>query len=453
MRAISAFSLALCASACDEPREPLVEDPEPLVEDPEPDPTAGVDREDCDEPTSGPTEHDSSIDTDETWTADGSPHLLPYDTSVRATLTLEPCATVLIGPSRTVSLYPEGQLLALGLPGQAVTIGRQEPEVAWATLRTVGGTMHLEYTQVQGGGDPLNGSADEPAALHLAGPGEVLHVDHVSVEGSSSQGVTLEGGATFTSASEGLAVSGSEGYPLRVWTSSLGTVPEGDYTGNAVDEILVPGNAVTDIVREDMTVRALGVPYRVGDTLGSGELRVGSGQSASPAVLTLEPGVELRFKPGGLLSVEPNHGDEPASGALVAVGTAEQPIVLTSAEGDPQPGDWLGVWFGGEPAPSSRIEHARVEYAGGQSSTGSQSCLYDEPINDAAIRIFGPPAGRFVSDTEIVSSAAHGIDRGWSSQDAVDFLESNRFTDVALCLQSYPRDPGAACPEDPPCPR
>jgi hypothetical protein len=440
MRALSAASLVFFSMACDEPAGPLVDEP-------------GLDRADCTEPTSGPTEHGGSIDTDETWTADGSPHLLPYDTSVRATLTLEPCATVLIGPARTVSLYPEGRIEAYGLPGQEVTVGRLEDEVPWASVRGIGGTLHLEYTRVQGGGDPLNGGADAPAAVQMSGPGEVLHVDHVAIEDSMSQGLALENGGTFTASSDDLAVSGSGGYPLRVWTSSLGTVPEGDYTGNAVDEILVPGNAVTDIVTEDMTVRALGVPYRVGDTLGTGELRVGSGQSNAPAVLTLEPGVELRFKPGGLLSVEHYHLDEPASGALVAVGTAQRPIVFTSAEDSPQPGDWLGVWFGGQPDPRSRIEHARVEYAGGQSSTGSQSCLYDEPINDAAIRIFGPPAGRFVSDTEIVSSAAHGIDRGWSSQDAVDFLESNRFTDVALCLQSYPRDPDEVCPADLPCPQ
>src|SRR5262245_11995622 len=42
---------------------------------------------DCPTPTGGPTQHSGGV-TDETWTADKSPHVLPSDVTVYGTLTL-----------------------------------------------------------------------------------------------------------------------------------------------------------------------------------------------------------------------------------------------------------------------------------------------------------------------------------------------------------------------------
>ena len=104
-----------------------------------------------------------------------------------------------------------------------------------------------------------------------------------------------------------------------------------------------------------------------------------------------------------------------------------------------------------EIAPTNKIDYARVEYAGGASSSGSDAC--NTPgTNDAAIRIFGLPSGAFVTNTTIAYSAGHGIDRGWRDDAKPDFLATNTFTDIAICKQTYPRDTNGACPTPVPCP-
>ena len=165
-------------------------------------------------------------------------------------------------------------------------------------------------------------------------------------------------------------------------------------------------------------------------------------------------GVTLRFKKGGDLEIEHFDSAAPATGALVAVGTVDKPIVFTSAEPAPAAGDWLGLWFGSIPDPNSRMDQTLVEYAGGASSSGAGgSCLYPGmPINDAGIRVTEEPATVFITNTTIKDSAAHGIDRGFRSDTKPDFLPSNSFVNVARCQETYPRDLSGSCPATVPCP-
>lgn len=73
--------------------------------------------------------------------------------------------------------------------------------------------------------------------------------------------------------------------------------------------------------------------------------------------LTLEPGASLQFKDGAGLIV-----GERADARLILKGTADAPVVLTSA-GDRSPGAWLGVELHARAAGSS-LEHAVIEYGG-----------------------------------------------------------------------------------------
>jgi hypothetical protein len=163
--------------------------------------------------------------------------------------------------------------------------------------------------------------------------------------------------------------------------------------------------------------------------------------------------VTVRFKKGGVFHVGVFQSDNPATAALVAVGTAAKPIVFTSAEDAPAAGDWLGIWFGDQPLPTDRIDYAKVEYAGGLSTSGSNSCPYPSGTrSDAAIRIFGGPASPFVTNTTISNSGYFGIDRGWRKDNLTDFLPTNVFQNVANCQQSYPKTAAGACPTPVPCP-
>lgn len=406
----------------------------------------------CPAPTSGPTEHQDG-GTDQVWTADAGPHVIPYDLSVHAAIRIEPCAVVRIAGGVTVSVFADGSLEADGTEQEPVLVERADRDEAWVSLRSLGGALSLVHTRIEGGGAPQSGAADVEAMIE---PDARIHVEHVVLAGSASQGLALGAGGAFTPDSTDLVIEGSAGFPLRIGPTALGTVPDGAYTGNGTDEILVPSNAVTDVITEDVTIHDRGVPYRIGDALGAGELRVGLGQGGPAAVLTIEPGVELRFVEGGLLSIEHYVGPEPATGALVAVGTADRPIVFTSASASPAAGDWYGIRLGGGTIDGrTEISFARVAYAGRASSSGSSSCptTPEDSINDAAIRILGDPGVRqFVRDTAIEHSASHGIDRGWTTTYPLDFVPTNAFDHVPACLQTWPANPTAPCPVPPPCP-
>src|SRR5689334_22792551 len=75
----------------------------------------------CPHLTGSGTMHTGAIATAETWTAADSPHIIPSDTSIRATVTLEACAVVRIADSKTLEIRG-GTLIANGEPDRPVTI-------------------------------------------------------------------------------------------------------------------------------------------------------------------------------------------------------------------------------------------------------------------------------------------------------------------------------------------
>jgi hypothetical protein len=100
------------------------------------------------------------------------------------------------------------------------------------------------------------------------------------------------------------------------------------------------------------------------------------------------------------------------------------------------------------------VQNVRVEFAGGATTSSSNSCPYPGRVgqNDAAIRIFGPPSTQFITNTEILASLRDGIDRGWRADLQPDFLATNTFTAVAACKQTTPRTFNGVCPANPLCP-
>jgi hypothetical protein len=420
----------------------------------------------CSEPSGEPTEHGSgAISADEVWSADGSPHLVTVDTSITAKLTLEACATVLVAPGRTITVLPEGSIEAKGADGTPVVVDASEAGQPWASIRAIGGTLSLVWTTVRGGGDPLNALPHLQGALDVRGdptqaPQEILHADHLTIEGSATQGIYLREGGGFSATSDAVTITGSAGYPIHTWASLAGTLPAGAYTGNGVDEILLSGEGNQEGITRDMTLHQRGVPYHVGHPTSLAELHVGSA-AKPPATLTIEPGVHLRFSAGGQMFIHYFTGDSDALGALIAVGgeSDAERIVFTSAVEPPAAGDWFGLRYGARPLATNRLEWATVDYAGkAPSGSGSSSCLYENvSVNDAAIRLIGPaePTASFILNTTIAHSASHGIDRGFLSDIKPDFMPTNTFTEVARCKQTHPGPIDAdspPCPDPPPCP-
>lgn len=416
----------------------------------------------CPPPTGAPIEHSGNVTKDETWAA--GIHHIKFTVGVRqdATLTIAPCAVVRVAPNYgivvgTSNVGDGGTLIAKGTKDLPIVIERLNEGTAWAdVLIFPKGKADLAYTTIRGGG----GAASRGAAnLHLYGdsalPLQTLaRVDHVTIDGSVKYGVVTEGHAGFDPSSDALVVRGAAEV-ARMTAPALGTMPPGTYTGNTLDAIRISGTQAGELLEADTTIKDRGVPYIVGGDGRFGELSV-VGKSGTEPVLTIEAGVTLKFIAKGGLFVERASGGFPAKGALVVKGTAEKPVVFTSAEATPAAGDWLGLWFGGNPSSKNNIDRARVEYAGGVTGSLNGSCgtpvRTDNNRNEAAIMIVGPPPTAFVTNTTIFKSAANGFERAWRGP-VVSFLPTNTFTDVAYCQETYPKDDLGACPMTVPCPR
>ncbi len=409
----------------------------------------------CTAPSGAGTTH-GSINAAETWTEAGSPHIVPFDINVAAAVTIQECAVVRIVKGGTVTVTPSGSLVANGSQGRPVTFEAKVAGQAWASIRNLGGTLSLNHAVLTGGGDPLNVNPAFAGALHMQSPSTIgtFHVDDVEIAGSLSQGVYINGAVGFDATSQNLRVHGSAGYPVHVYARVIGSVPSGTYTGNGHDAIAIAGAGGPVVSNQTMHNR--GVPYHVGSGPDSGRMDVNSQVAGQVAVLTIAPGVTVQFPPGGTLNVDPANGTSPAQGALIAIGGAavDQKIVFTSDQGmASRAGDWLGIGFGGSVDPRSTMQNVRVEFAGGASVSGSNSCPFaGVAVNEAAIRIFGPPLSQFITSTEILSSARFGIDRGWRADLQPDFLASNTFTAVASCKETTPRTANGVCPATVPCP-
>jgi hypothetical protein len=357
-----------------------------------------------------------------------------------------------------------GSLIAHGTATQGIHIGAKDPAQPFVMIRTIPsttGTIDLAYVTIDGGGDPSNIHPDLTGTLNLQGTDQtaatqpMLSVQHVLVSGSKTNGVVLRDGAGFADGSTDLTVKGSALYPVSVWARASGTLPDGTYIGNGHDEILLPGlGAGNESVAESTTLHDRGVPYHAGSDTTAGDLVVDAlPLKTNTSTLTIEPGVTIRFKKGGVLHVASATSNNPAKAALIAVGTEDKKITFTSAEATPAAGDWLGITFGDQPLATDKIDHAIVEYAGGASSVGSNACPYPSITRvDAAIRIFGAPASGFVTNTTIADSGFYGIDRGWQGDAVIDFVATNTFTNVPQCKQTYPKPTTGTCPTPVPCP-
>jgi hypothetical protein len=97
----------------------------------------------CTMPTGAGTMHTGSINAAETWTAAGSPHVLPGDLGIHAQVTIEPCAVVQIAGGATVTVGLGGELDATGATTKPVLIERLDPAAAWDWIRVIGGDMTL----------------------------------------------------------------------------------------------------------------------------------------------------------------------------------------------------------------------------------------------------------------------------------------------------------------------
>lgn len=393
------------------------------------------------------TVHRRDSQGNETWDMAGSPHRFPRGFSVgeNHTITIEPCTLIIVGDGRWIDIQSGGTLIAAGEEDSPIRFdsgASQEAPGAWKGIRfqrnaRPGSRLAHVVVEDAGGGH---------AAITAENEFE-LDVRDVTIRHSQQHGVMLNGEARFADTATHLVVTQSgreDPYSAPVWfysASQVRTLPDGEYTGNAADEIYVD----RDAVRSNGTWRNPGVRYR----LNRG-LRVGS---PNGAVLTVEPGTTLAFNNDEELWV-----GEGNDGSIVLDGQSEEtPIVLTSARPDPDAGDWQGLFLGGDRSDSAlKIDHVTISYAGGDPDrhfNERQSC--HGPDTGYGIAIAEEDAGPSISHVKLTSlpDDAVAILLGFRDPEATDYTApelGNDFSEAGTDCHQNTTPEGRDCP-DPAC--
>jgi hypothetical protein len=269
-------------------------------------------------------------------------------------------------------------------------------------------------------------------------------VKNVTIDTPQGGGVYFDAGGAFTADSTNLTVQSAPDYVLSMGMMALGTVPQGSYASasNARPMVNVVG---TFNVTIDTTIHPY-LPVRI-QTAGF-SVRP-SGTNTTPVKLTVEAGSRLLFPkanattPGALVTFGSN-GNSPNNvvGILLAQGTATSPILFTSGEAAPAPGDWVGLWL--DTATGSQLDHVVVEYAGGVNGISSANCK-DPATQDQGGLLVGdfdtqyvPPANLLTNST-VRFNAGYGIVAMWltGASNTPNLTAGNSFTGNALCAQSF----------------
>jgi sugar lactone lactonase YvrE len=281
----------------------------------------------------------SDVTADRTLTPDGNPYLMQGNVGVSngATLTLQPGVRIL-SPGGVLEIGSGAKLIAQGTADQPITFTSASATPAagdWQGLAfDPGSEAALDHCDVDYGGP----AAQLQQAVAI-GSGKVT-LSNTVIHHSLSVGVRM------TTAGEGptldhVTVSDCAKTAIRMDRPEISPTITGLLLqNNAPDGIEVAGGEI----KIPTAYPAAGYPY------STDSLKVSAG-----GILTLQPGVEMRFTVSATLSVA-------AGGKLVAEGTAALPITFTTASSPPLPGSWGGIAF--ETGSQGSLSFCDIGFAG-----------------------------------------------------------------------------------------
>ena len=382
--------------------------------------------------------HTTNITADETWAGNGTVHVIPNSIAIvaPATVTIQACATVKIAAGAGIDVSGNtvnGTTAKLVANGGAVA-GDLSPVVfqnmngdltpSWGRVRGLNkdSLVELHWTYLFGGGNV--GGSQLNAVLSMNGsstlPDATLKVDNVVVDAPGGAGLYFSD-AAFTSDSTVLQVQNTADASVAMPAMALGSIRAAML--GAIADIKVVENAN---IFDNLTI-ATNVPIR----FKTDGVHVGGlAPTFVPNVtLTLGPGVTLKFQgnTGPPLVMFGDVGQaQDKNAALVVQGTALQPVLFTSGAATPAPGDWAGLFL--QTSNGSQIDHAIIEYAGGDAAIGPQSCgpidasIHQRARNTAALFVgdgtdqqYVPPAGLVTNTVFRNNTGSYAIDAVWQA--------------------------------------
>ncbi len=367
-------------------------------------------------PAAAQTTVSDTIQSDTTWTREGSPYIVTGDVRVLGkdgddgvtTLTIEAGVTIKFDRYQSLVIGTSdgkpGALAAMGEPDLPILFTSNEASPApgdWQCIRfndtTDDNVSQMSHCEVRFGG--LSGGA---IYLYQASP----KLRGLSVTQSGNYGIYVSSGHPSIT---GCQFSDNGNYDLHVAGSAGGSVSSSIFnsgfslmcdgmvriSGNRIHQnnarpIRCRADMVGTIVNENRIDRidensrleiaggdvrhdavwTKTIPYFISDSVNV----YGTDGDDKITMLTIRPGVLLTFGEQTALSIG---ADTKLPASLSAQGTPDNPIVFTSAQADPQVGDWEGIkFYDATDDPSAVLSHCRVAYAG----YGNHGMIY---LNDA----------------------------------------------------------------------
>ena len=382
--------------------------------------------------------HGANIAASETWAGAGTVHLVtaPISILAPATVTIQKCAIVRLAGGAGIDVRGDlasGGIARLVSAGDDFVTGRivfdKSGATAWGRLRgfNKNSIVELSNTLLLGGGNVGGSQLNAVISLNGSGPipDPMLKVTNVIVSAPAGAGIYFSN-AAFIAGSQGLQVNDQTDSMIAMPAMALGSVPPGTTSGSAnpaVREIRVVENAN---IFDNLTIATVVPIHFKTDSVHVGGL--------APAfvpnlTLTLEAGVTLKFeRVTAPTLVTFGDGGQPVdkNAALVVRGTAATPVIFTSGAATPAAGDWAGLWL--RTSNGSQIDHAIIEYAGGDASIGPKSCGPFDPsivqparhtaallVGDDIDRQYVPPAGLLTNSVFRSNGGNFAIDSVWEA--------------------------------------
>ncbi|MGS0525599.1 hypothetical protein ACU8V7_10740 [Zobellia nedashkovskayae] len=266
---------------------------------------------------------------------------------------IEPGVTIQFGTDAGITVYNGGSIQALGTAQDPIVFtGEDKVPGAWKGIFINSNDLKnkIEYTTIEyAGGEAFNSNGDKGGVIVYADTH--LNMNNTTIKDSETYGFNAGYGGCELVLEDNTITNCV--VPMLVLPNYVDAIVGGNYTGNETDAIYV-ANGFNSI---DATYRDLGVPYHV---LARLVVSAGGGK------LTINPGVVMEFGLSGGLEV--NEGASGSKPSLVAVGTAENPILFTAI--DKVEGAWNGIYFD-TPSALNEIGFATIEYASTLDYTGA----------------------------------------------------------------------------------
>jgi flagellar hook assembly protein FlgD len=292
------------------------------------------------------------------------------------TLTIPAGRTVYFATS--TKLEVQGKITASGTASSRITfVGATATPGSWAGLRlpaSLDSTSTLAYVTIRHAASGIDMTGLSRTFTNLALEDNLVGI----LAGGSSSSSTVSS-STFARNNEAIRVGSGSGsftcntctitqssvYGLHVMQGSSGTLTNCQLTGNTGYAVATWSANALSLSGNTSSGNTKGILRTVGTISGTEtwssvglDWHMSSVGVASSGTLTVAPGVRVRMEGAAALNV---------SGKLIAEGTASQPVVFTSLEGETQRGRWQHIYFG-LGSSQSRLRHARLERGGYPSS-------------------------------------------------------------------------------------